>query len=330
MSDTFMVAKNNEVTLKIVYDSCPENPRDWDNLGTMVAWHRKYDLGDKHRYADTTDLFESLIRDVLDKSLKKEIIMCVKQGNCEYLKLEYNRSSREWEFSSYAAWSDKWYMEYSFAAPLDYENDVLFDCVMEFLKPKDLEGFVKQYYTILPLYLYDHSGTIMNTTGFSCPWDSGQVGWIFCSHKRMKEETGYTKDELFSTDKHRTPQIGERVKIASRDDLGQIKSISGNIAVVDFDYNKALNYRKKENIVSVPLTEIKEVLSNKAEEILVNEVKIYDQYLRGDVYSFILEDNGDVIESCHGFYGNNFKENGMLDCIPNKYKYLIDRLTICA
>jgi len=270
MSDTFMVAKNNEVTLKIVYDSCPENPRDWDNLGTMVAWHRKYDLGDKHRYADTTDLFESLIR------------------------------------------------------------DVLFDCVMEFLEPKDLEGFVKQYYTILPLYLYDHSGTIMNTTGFSCPWDSGQVGWIFCSHKRMKEETGYTKDELFSTDKHRTPQIGERVKIASRDDLGQIKSISGNIAVVDFDYNKALNYRKKENIVSVPLTEIKEVLSNKAEEILVNEVKIYDQYLRGDVYSFILEDNGDVIESCHGFYGNNFKENGMLDCIPNKYKYLIDRLTICA
>lgn len=291
MSDTFMVAKNNEVTLKIVYDSCPENPRDWDNLGTMVAWHRKYDLGDKHRYADTTDLFESLIRDVLDKSLN---------------------------------------MEYSFAAPLDYENDVLFDCVMEFLKPKDLEGFVKQYYTILPLYLYDHSGTIMNTTGFSCPWDSGQVGWIFCSHKRMKEETGYTKDELFSTDKHRTPQIGERVKIASRNDLGQIKSISGNIAVVDFDYNKALNYRKKENIVSVPLTEIKEVLSNKAEEILVNEVKIYDQYLRGDVYSFILEDNGDVIESCHGFYGNNFKENGMLDCIPNKYKYLIDRLTICA
>ena len=32
---------------------------------------------------------------------------------------------------------------------------------------------------ILPLYLYDHSGITMNTTGFSCGWDSGQVGFIF-------------------------------------------------------------------------------------------------------------------------------------------------------
>ncbi len=31
---------------------------------------------------------------------------------------------------------------------------------------------------ILPLYLYDHSGITMNTIGFHCPWDSGQVGFI--------------------------------------------------------------------------------------------------------------------------------------------------------
>ena len=31
-------------------------------------------------------------------------------------------------------------------------------------------------YIYLPLYLYDHSGITMNTTGFSCQWDSGQVG----------------------------------------------------------------------------------------------------------------------------------------------------------
>lgn len=34
---------------------------------------------------------------------------------------------------------------------------------------------------ILPLYLYDHSGITMNTTGFSCPWDSGRVGFIFAA-----------------------------------------------------------------------------------------------------------------------------------------------------
>ena len=32
---------------------------------------------------------------------------------------------------------------------------------------------------IVPLYLYDHSGITINTTGFSCPWDSGQIGFSF-------------------------------------------------------------------------------------------------------------------------------------------------------
>jgi hypothetical protein len=30
----------------------------------------------------------------------------------------------------------------------------------------------------------------MNTTGFSCPWDSGQVGWTFVSKKKVREEYG--------------------------------------------------------------------------------------------------------------------------------------------
>jgi hypothetical protein len=28
----------------------------------------------------------------------------------------------------------------------------------------------------------------MNTKGFSCRWDSGQVGWIFVSKKKIREE----------------------------------------------------------------------------------------------------------------------------------------------
>lgn len=32
---------------------------------------------------------------------------------------------------------------------------------------------------ILPLFVYEHSGMTMNTTGFSCRWDSGQVGFIY-------------------------------------------------------------------------------------------------------------------------------------------------------
>lgn len=46
---------------------------------------------------------------------------------------------------------------------------------------------------ILPLYLYDHSGITMNTTGFSCRFDSGQVGFIFVDEKGC-EEMGWSKE----------------------------------------------------------------------------------------------------------------------------------------
>lgn len=45
-------------------------------------------------------------------------------------------------------------------------------------------------YLWLPLYLYDHSGITMRTWPFSCPWDSGQVGFIYVSRKRAAEEWG--------------------------------------------------------------------------------------------------------------------------------------------
>lgn len=33
-------------------------------------------------------------------------------------------------------------------------------------------------YELFPLYKYEHSGVAYNITGFSCPWDSGQVGYV--------------------------------------------------------------------------------------------------------------------------------------------------------
>jgi len=43
---------------------------------------------------------------------------------------------------------------------------------------------------VLPLYLYDHSGITMSTTPFSCPWDSGQVGWIYVEADTIRKEWG--------------------------------------------------------------------------------------------------------------------------------------------
>ena len=48
---------------------------------------------------------------------------------------------------------------------------------------------------VLPLFLYDHSGITMNTTGFACPWYSGQVGYICVSHDTIREEYGEVNDE---------------------------------------------------------------------------------------------------------------------------------------
>ena len=45
----------------------------------------------------------------------------------------------------------------------------------------------------LPLYLYDHSGITMNTTGFSCPWDSSQVGYIYVTKTRVRKEYKWRK-----------------------------------------------------------------------------------------------------------------------------------------
>ena len=85
--------------LKIEQDDFPTDPRENDNLGTMVCWHNRHKLGDEQPGEGSE------------------------------------------------AWLRRYNAEH-------------------------------QFYEKLPLYLYDHSGLAMNTTGFACQWDSGQVGWI--------------------------------------------------------------------------------------------------------------------------------------------------------
>lgn len=42
-------------TVKIEYETEPSNPREWDNLGTMAAFHNRYTLGDKDHGIRTED-----------------------------------------------------------------------------------------------------------------------------------------------------------------------------------------------------------------------------------------------------------------------------------
>jgi hypothetical protein len=41
---------------------------------------------------------------------------------------------------------------------------------------------------IVPVYIYDHSGITVRTYPFHCPWDSGQVGWIYATRDDIMAE----------------------------------------------------------------------------------------------------------------------------------------------
>ena len=44
------IQNENNTRTEIYLDDNPESPREWSNLGTMVCWHSRYNLGDDHDY----------------------------------------------------------------------------------------------------------------------------------------------------------------------------------------------------------------------------------------------------------------------------------------
>lgn len=64
------------------------------------------------------------------------------------------------------------------------------DC-LDLSEPNDLWYAVNMCSDIvaMPLFLYDHSGITISTGRFSCPWDSGQVGFAFVTLDTIKRET---------------------------------------------------------------------------------------------------------------------------------------------
>ena len=108
------IIENEKYKLEIFDDLNPCSPREFDNLGTMVCFHRRYNLGDK------TELKSS-------------------------------------DFSSWEELENYLYKE----------EDALI---------------------AIPVFMYDHSGLWINTTGFSCPWDSGQIGYIYISKEKVRRE----------------------------------------------------------------------------------------------------------------------------------------------
>ncbi len=49
------------------------------------------------------------------------------------------------------------------------------------------DGKHSKKYHVFPLYIYQHSGTALSMAPFSCPWDSGQVGYILASKSSFRK-----------------------------------------------------------------------------------------------------------------------------------------------
>jgi len=205
-----MVAQKMPYTLFIMDDNNPMNPReDRDNLGEMVCWHRQYNLGDKHNHDDPWSFLQQILLDKYSSCFESEhgkpVYDYIKQRRAKCARLEYNRSLREWELleNHHLNSNSDWCASSAYSASLkgkDIPDWFLEDCLSA-LKMNELLELVEQMegMVILPLFLYDHSGITMNTSGFSCPWDSGQVGWIYADYDMIKKEYGeVTPDTLAS------------------------------------------------------------------------------------------------------------------------------------
>jgi hypothetical protein len=70
------------------------------------------------------------------------------------------------------------------------QNSDLWVATRRKVKERIAEEFDRLFIS-LPLFLYDHSGITMSTGRFSCPWDSGQVGFIYVSREKVREEYGW-------------------------------------------------------------------------------------------------------------------------------------------
>ena len=128
---------------------------------------------------------------------------------------------------------------------------------------------------VLPLYLYDHSGITISTAPFSCPWDSGQVGFISVSKAKVREEFGIQRI---------TAKVREKAEEILR---GEVK-----------DYDQYLQgeiwaFEIKE------LPDLPELLDRLGVDELTEEDDIQEIH-----ESFPIEGSEDfeTFDSCYGFY----------------------------
>ncbi len=156
-----------------------------------------------------------------------------------------------------------------------------------------VEKAFDRYYLFRDLYLYDHSGLTMNTTGFSCGWDSGQVGMIVVSKEKAREAWGW--------------------KILTRDRVQRV------LDTLDEEVKEYAQYLEGEvygfRVFEVP-------------EHIIEEYADDPEYDLQEVVEYIDTDECEEVESCWGYYGDKdaiAEAKDMVEYLERTYKERLAR-----
>ena len=189
----FKYADGRIARIHIERDDEPFDPREDDDglIGKMMCWHRNYQLGDykENDYKSPDDFINALVRENIDDKTIINYIKAKKTSNG--LELKYNRKDKVWELWGY--WRVWWTGNTVHHGVIENSSEIMFliDDMIEAMSFEDKWKLLERKGIVyLPLYLYDHSGITMSCGAFSCPWDSGQVGYIYTDKKTILETVG--------------------------------------------------------------------------------------------------------------------------------------------
>lgn len=210
--------------VSVMYDH-DVNPREWDNLATMLCSHGRYGLGDE-QFSDTDSIVHRILDEIGEDVIYSDLVKLAEEKYSAYKPNEIEDDV--WVLSTEGGSILEYSYEYDSEeeaedALEEFKDDFASHEWREEMSYEDKMEIAEKYAYILPLYLYDHSGITMNTTGFNCRWDSGQVGEIFVTHKRAIHECpktenetdeeyktrieGYLRDEVKEYDMHLTGDV---------------------------------------------------------------------------------------------------------------------------
>ena len=102
-------------------------------------------------------------------------------------------SPREWcNLATLICWHRRYRLgdSHQFDSPEAFLRDLAGVSDQSDLSMDQLRDRAERKAILLPVFLYDHSGLAMNTIGFHCPWDSGQVGFVYVTPKAVRKEFG--------------------------------------------------------------------------------------------------------------------------------------------